>query len=275
MLSAPGSQRARNPLSPMQPSTPDKIIYEHPLNEKTRTILRLEHLFREFRHHLACESTSDSRCAIAALLDCVNIFGRADIKADLIKELDRHRGKLAAIAGTPGVDASRLEQILRELEQMTQRLHGLNGQIGQELRDNEFLKSVMQRSSIPGGTCAFDLPLYHYWLKAPLEKRREDLSHWFRNLEPIHDAVTLLLSLVRGSTRPSKELAESGFFQRTLDAQSPAQLIRVGLPADSPYLAEISGGKHRFSVRFLKPSLTERPAQTREDVSFLLNCCIL
>lgn len=259
----------------MQPAASDKIIYEHPLNERTRTFLRLEHLFSQIDFHLPQDSTWDSRAAINSLIDMVTIFARADIKSDLIKELKRQQEKLAGIRNSPGVNQSRLDQILRELNAISERLQSLNGQLGQELRDNEFLKVITQRSSIPGGNCAFDLPLYHFWLQQPAEFRQQEISHWRRTLEPVYTAITLLLSLVRGSTTPSRELAEAGFFQQSLDSQTPAQLIRVGLPRESGLFAEISGGKHRFTIRFLEQPSDQRPGQTRQDVTFFLNCCIL
>ena len=259
----------------MSSAQPDKIYYEHPLNEKTRTLLRLEHLLQQVKHHLPDATIWSSRAAVAGLLDMLSVFSRADIKADLIKEMDRHREKLAAISSTPGVDGERLAQILRQLEQTTGRVYEVNGPIGQQLRKNEFLKTILQRSSIPGGSCAFDLPEYHYWLQLPYEKRRDDLVAWMQTLEPILEAVTLILSLVRSSSDPTVELASGGFFQRSLDPQTPAHMVRVGLPRENALFAEISGGKHRFNIRFLDPTDLEHPVQTNQDIQFVLNTCIL
>jgi cell division protein ZapD len=256
-------------------STPDKVIYEHPLNEKTRTLLRLEHLFRQVNHHLPIAEVWSSRVTIDGLLDMVSIFSRAEIKADLIKELDRHREKLARIRQTPGIDMERLDQIVEQLKQANRGLYDINGQIGQALRKNEFLKTILQRSSIPGGSCDFDLPGYHYWLELRYEARRAQMQTWLQTLEPIQVAIVLILSLVRSSTDPSSEQAKAGFFQRGLDPQTPAQMIRVGLPRDLKLFAEISGGKHRFTIRFLEPSCEERPAQTQQDIAFSLHTCIL
>lgn len=259
----------------MQPAASDKIIYEHPLNEKTRTFLRLEHLFRQVDYHIPQSSTWDSRAAIDSLMDMVAIFSRADIKTDLIKELKRHQETLTNMRAVPDVHAERLDQILRELNGVSGKLQQHNGQLGQELRENEFLKSITQRSSIPGGSCAFDLPLYHFWLQQPFEQRHREIVAWRETLEPVFIAVTLLLSLIRGSTTPTRELAANGFFQQSLDAQSPAQLVRVGLPRESHLFAEISGGKHRFTIRFMEQSMEERATQTKLDTTFFLNCCIL
>lgn len=259
----------------MSSAQPDKIVFEHPLNEKTRTLLRLEHLLRQVNHHLPDDTVWSSRAAMSGLLDMLSVFSRADIKADLIKELDRHREKLAKIRSTPGVDGQRLDQILQQLEQATGRLYQVTGPIGQQLRANEFLKTILQRSSIPGGSCNFDLPAYHFWLELPYDRRRQDLIGWMQTLEPILSAVTLILSLVRGSSDDTQELAAGGFFQCSLDPQTPAQLVRVALPRGTPLFAEISGGKHRFTIRFLDPSDMERPLQATADIPFVLNTCIL
>ncbi|MCP4284285.1 MAG: cell division protein ZapD [Gammaproteobacteria bacterium] len=259
----------------MPSATPDTITYEHPLNEKMRTLLRLEHLFRQVNYYLPNADTWSSRAAIDALLNMVNIFSRADIKADLIKELDRQREKLAGIRRTSGVDTERLDLILDGLSKATDRIFSIDGQIGRTMRSNEFLKSILQRSSIPGGSCAFDLPHYHFWLQQPMEFRQAETKAWLHTLEPIEVAVELLLSLVRSSTSPSNELASGGFFQRSIDPQAPAQLVRVSLSRETRLFAEISGGKHRFTVRFLEPAEEDRPNQTRVDVPFSLNTCIL
>ena len=86
----------------------------------------------------------------------------------------------------------------------------------------------------------------------------------------------LILRLTRDSAVMRPEDAPGGFFQKTLDPNLPCQMVRVAVPAGAPYFAEISGGKHRFTVRFLEvPVIGERPLQTRQDVPFSLGCCII
>ncbi|HEC17680.1 MAG TPA: cell division protein ZapD [Sedimenticola sp.] len=252
----------------------DLIIYEHPLNERIRTLLRLEHLFERIAFHMPRPETWSSRAAINGLLDIINILTRADIKSEVIKELERHSASLDRIRAAPGIDMQRLGSILKELEINTARLRQLNGQIGRNLRENDFLNGIMQRSGIPGGNCAFDLPHYHYWLRQPHDRRLEDLRRWFCELEPLQMATRLLLTLTRDCAGATRVQASGGMFQHTLESQAPAQLIRVGLPRESGLFPEISGGKHRFTIRFLEPEEIGRPAQTQQDVEFSLTCCI-
>jgi cell division protein ZapD len=253
----------------------DQTVYEHPLTEKVRTLLRLEHLFEQIGVHLPQPHPSNSRVAVAGILDVVSIVGRTDLRSELLKELERQLGTLGRLRRSPGVDVERLDQIVDHLARVRDTLHGHTGHLAQGLRQNDFLKTVHQRSPIPGGSCAFDLPLYHYWLERPHSRRLSDLQAWMDELEPLEQAVHLLLQIVRGSGRSSERTAAEGFFQMSLDAQAPVHLVRVAVPADLELIAEISGGKHRFSVRFMEPQGWERPSQTDRDVAFNLTCCII
>ena len=252
----------------------DTITFEHPLNERCRTLLRLSHLFEQFAFHTPRQSEWDSRAALGTLLDIAAILARADIKSDLLKEMDRYRGSLDRIAGRPGVDSSRLNAVLKDIRAVEQSLRQVQGQLGQSLRGDEFLTSILQRSSIPGGNCNFDLPQYHFWLNQPHEIRQTQMSEWMQDLLPVREAVVLLLNLVRNSNLPTREQAAQGFFQRTLESQAPAQMLRVGLPRNSTVFTEISGNKHRFSIRFLEAVDAGKPLQTDRDVDFLLTACI-
>ena len=251
-----------------------QIIYEHPLNERVRTLLRLEHLFTRITFHLPQPDEWDSRATINGLLDITNILARADIRSEVIKELERHTASLNKIRSAPGVDSQQLDLILADLENSTNKLRQITTQIGRGLRENEFLNNIMQRSTIPGGTCDFDLPQYHYWLQQPVETRQANLQEWFQELKPLQNSTQLLLALMRNSAHANQKQAIAGFYQRTLESQLPAQLIRVGLQNESALFPEVSGSKHRFSIRFLEPSSSGRPNQTQLDVDFSLTCCI-
>ncbi len=253
-----------------------RIIYEQPLNERIRTFLRLEYLFQHAVRALQGESAWDSRVALATLIDVQNIFGRADLKTEILKELERHTSNLARLEQNPNVDRERLNAILDDLDLLIDRLYALNGQVGQNLRQNEFLNSIRQRSSIPGGTCDFDLPAFHHWLQQPPETRKADLERWLGEFDAIFSAIDLMLRLIRESTPPVEQVAEGGFFQQSLDRNTPYQLIRVLLPREHPCFAEISGGKHRFTVRFMQTtSADQKPVQTEEDITFELSCCAI
>ena len=70
------------------------IIYEQPLNERIRAFLRLEFLFAQSAQHLRDDSQWGSRCTLSSLLDILSIFGRTDLKTEVLKELERHSSTL-------------------------------------------------------------------------------------------------------------------------------------------------------------------------------------
>ncbi len=254
---------------------PDTTIFEHPLNEKCRTWLRLSHLFEQLEFHMPRGEEWHARAAMTALLDIANVLSRADIKSELLKELERYRQSLSRMADSPGVDPHRLEHILQHLVQSCQGVRDINGQLGQALRSNEFLNSIVQRSSIAGGSFDFDLPQYHYWLQMPQQERSLQLDDWRHEVSAVHDAVELLLSLIRNSALPTQEHAASGFFQKSLPGNVSAQLVRVGIPSDGGVYAEISGGKHRFSVRFMECNDWQHPTQVDRNIAFTLSTCAI
>lgn len=243
------------------------IIYEFPLNERIRVFIRLEQLFQQFKYHLHSENIADKRAAISVLFDIVAIFKRNDLKSEILKELDRHANALKL---NPD-----LNQDVMQLTKISQKLYASTGKIGNHLIGNELFQSIAQRSNIPSGTCSFDLPEFHYWLTQNDERCVQDLNDWSQPFVDIGIAIDLILSCIRTSCTITEEIAPAGFFQITLDINFPYQLLSVNVDKAQPYFVEISGGKHRCTIRFMRPSHNNhRPLQSIENIPFTLTRCI-
>lgn len=226
------------------------IRFEHPLNERSRVLLRLEDVFSRFLHYLPSESRQDTQVAISVLMEAVNFFNRTDLKSVLIKELKRNVTTFERLGAHPGLDSDRVANTLQRLEDASTSLHSQLRQIALDVRENEFFKSIMQRSAIPGGTSASDLPHYHLWLEQPAEERAHRLNAWFEELRPVHNSVEVLLFIYRASGVATEEVAENGFFHYTLNATRPAQMVSVELDRELLVFPEVSGDWHRFNIRF-------------------------
>lgn len=250
------------------------LTFEYPLNERIRAFLRLEYLFEKVAHFLPQEDPWMSRVAVEGILDILTITARGDIKTELLKELERNTNALNRMQREPGVDLKTLEKTLDDLRRAISDLRKSSGQIGQSLRQDGFLKSIAKRNSIPGGTCSFDTPQYHYWLRQPLALRQRRLNDWMRDLQPMNSGVALALSLARTSAEPREVTTTGGFFQETLNIQAPAQLVRVTLKDKDQLFPEISGHRNRFSIRFMSMEKTGRPTPWQKDTTFTLTCCV-
>jgi len=251
------------------------IIYEQPLNERVRTFLRLEHLFCQLDYTLRGFSVWDSRASLNTIVETLEILSRSDLKTELIKELERQIVKLESLKQSHGVDTQQLSIILTKLQNAQQALLKLSGQIGQQLRDQELINSLRQRMTTPGGSCPIDLPIFHLWLQQTPEARIQQQENWSRELNVVREPVALLLGMIREASIPQEQHAPEGFYQQSLDSNLPIQLIRVAVPTELPYFAEISAGKHRLTIRFLEPQSGRRPLQAQDTVTFKLTCCTL
>jgi cell division protein ZapD len=260
---------------PVRP-LPARVLYEQPLNERIRTFLRLEYLFKQASYHLSRDSEWDSRATLNCILEILDIFGNTNLKSETLKELERHSANLKRHEQNPDIDHAQLGSLLENIHARMEGMHQVNGQIANDLKASEFLVSVRKRSAIPGGTCDFDIPAFHYWLKQPARIRTRDLAHWLGNFDAIGQAIQLILKLTRESAAMKMTLASGGVYQRTLDPNRPCQLVRIALSPDAPYFAELSGGRHRFTARFMEFSTAdERARQTGKDVEFELACCVI
>jgi cell division protein ZapD len=150
----------------------------------------------------------------------------------------------------------------------------LQGKVGQDLRDNEWLMSIKGRAAVPGGVCEFDLPSYHHWLHNPCNTRREDLYRWVQPFFCIRDCLHIVLRLLRTSGRMETYTAVSGVFQ-LMSGHRPAQMILLQLPCGQPSVPEISANKYALNIRFTYADGNVRPRTVESDVSFEMKFCTL
>ncbi|MGD2167644.1 MAG: cell division protein ZapD, partial [Gammaproteobacteria bacterium] len=212
-----------------------------------------------------------ARATVSSILEILSILGRGDVRAEVLKDLERHGERLSQFRKTPGVDSERLHRLLTNLEQRKTALTKAGSQFLQPIKECDFLSAIKHRSAIPGGTCSFDLPDYNFWLNLPRESRLRQISRWLQTLAPLCDAVGDLLWFAREAGEPVQCAADTGFYQTNLDRNMQLNLIRLRLARNSSVFPEISAGKHRLTVRFVEWKGTDaRPVQTTDRIDFEL-----
>lgn len=255
--------------------TDEQIVYEQPLNEQMRTCLRFEHLLHQADYHLKKDSSWDTRCVIRALFDVLSVIDRADLKSRLGQTINQYLTTLVQMEKLPGINKQQLEIMVEYLKQAMEMLHDIQGKIGQELRNNEFLAAIYQRYSVPAGTSEFTLPAFHLWLQQPLAVRLKDLVPWRDSFAGLQKIIDLLLQLTRESTELRPKIAKGGFYQINLDSSIPYQMVRIALPIKENLYPEISVGRHLLTIHFFEFNPYHKANQTKKDVAFTLACCKL
>ena len=243
------------------------ILFEHPLNEKMRTWLRIEFLNEQLNANLPIRDHASALHFFRNVGDLLDVFERGDIRTELLKELERQQRKLNAWSEVPGVDLSRIDALRQQLKNSSSILMAAP-RILQVVREDRLIALVRQRLSLPGGCCSFDLPTLHMWLHAKQSQRDTLVESWLASLEPLNQALALILDLVRNSAQFRKQTSLNGFYQ---DNGDDADLLRLKLELVSQLYPQISGHKSRFAIRFMP--LDSEHGSVPERLDFELACC--
>jgi cell division protein ZapD len=209
------------------------------------------------------------------MYELMEAASRADLKSDLLQELERQRQVLSALRNDPQISEAALERVLLDIETTYNHLLGFSGKFGQHIRDNEWLMLIKQRSIIPGGTGRFDLPSYYYWQNKDVELRRNDLNAWFKPMMPIKQGVDIVLYLLRNSAKSYTHQTQRGQFQQ-MSGGKATQLLRLSLDKTLSCIPELSANRYAINIRFTVPNTTgERPMLIDRDIEFILSYCNL
>ncbi len=249
------------------------ILYEYPFNERIRTYLRLEHLFRRLGELVPRTHAIDHHYALATIFEVMDVAARADLKADVMKDLDRQRTALAGYRGNPAVSEAVLDEAIGKLDRSFNSLNTIPGKAGQSLTENEWLMSIRSRINIPGGTSEFDLPAYYAWQHRDASQRQADLERWASTLGPLAESIHMLLRLLRESGSPQKVIAAGGQFQQNLPQGRTFQLLRLRIDPAQGLVPEISGNRLMVSVRLMKQEDADRMQPATGDAAFELTLC--
>ncbi|MEQ1526563.1 MAG: cell division protein ZapD [Gallionella sp.] len=250
------------------------ITYEFPLNEKVRTLLRLEDLFTRIEYFLQKDSSTDHHAALLTLFEIFDVACRADLKSELLQEMERQKRYLSSLQNNPAISKGALGQVLAELDESATNLFATTGKIGQEIRENEWLMGIKQRTVIPGGTCEFDLPSYHYWQQQNADSRRTSLQAWLAPFLPLNAGLKIILKLLRENGKTRHFTAAQGAFQQ-MQGGHVAQILRVRLDDKLDCIPEVSANKYAINIRFIVANYAAKSSQVAQDIPFEMTFCSL
>jgi cell division protein ZapD len=249
------------------------ISYDFPLNERIRTLLRMEALYERVHFFTSKEHPLEHHAALLSLFEILDVAGRADLKSEMMQELERQKQTLSALRSNPAISEEALSGVLTDIDRAVSDLFQSSGKTGQELRENEWLMGIKQRSAIPGGVCEFDLPSYHFWLHQDAAARRRDLEAWLAPFLPMQDGISIILRILRESGRTSQQMATQGLYQQMMGGRV-AQLVRLRLQDSFDCVPEVSANKYALNIRFTVTGDTQRRV-AHVDIPFELTFCNL
>ncbi|MPV85487.1 cell division protein ZapD [Ostreibacterium oceani] len=252
-------------------------VYEQPLNERVRLLLRLEIIFLQAIRHKQARNQYETQMCLDALFALLNLTNRYELRSEILKELERIRSMLVQLLREENANAEKIDGTLIELQTCADILHGLDSKHIDRIRNIEFLNIIKQRNIHDTGSYLFEIPELQYWLLQAESHREKQIQKWLDDFMPFKRAIDFLLSLIRDSASPEVMIAENGIYLKTIDSRLHMhQLLRVRVDENYNVYPRISGGKHRFAIRFMEQIQADtRPKQTEKNVRFSLQTCVL
>ncbi len=246
-----------------------EIVYEHPLNNKIRTYLRIEHLFTQLSALGQQGGEAQQLSFFTTLFALIDVLDRSDIKPDLLKDLERCESQLVLWSRHPSVSDQKLQPLLQQaLRFQTELLRA--GKLAQALKEDKFLAPLRQRFALPGGCCYFDVPQLQYWLSLPEAEQRQQFNDWLAQLALTEQALAFVLNFIRQRGEFTQIEAENGFFQQNAEQ---FELLRIKYTHACCSFPTVSGNRYRYAIRFMQLSEQDGRSACAESVQFQLACC--
>ena len=218
------------------------IIYLHPFDELVRTMLRLDELYRRFERLVSRNDSLSHHAALGTLFEIMELSSRAEVRADLLHELERQRQTLASFKNDPDVAIDALSSILGEIEDAAAALQQSAGKAGQALRENDWLMNIRSRSVMAGCSFQVDLPFYYAWQ--------------------------------RESGQKSRVTSQNGSYQQQLGGKT-YQLAEIHLDETLGAIPEFSANKYMLWIRFGRLDREFKTRPYEGSVDFELSLCNL
>ena len=249
------------------------ILYEYPFNERIRTYLRLQQLFARLGQLMPRTEAVDHHFALTTLFEIMEVASRSELKADVLKDLERQKQLYNGYRGNPAISEQALDGLITQLDEHFEALNEAPGKIGQSLTDNDFLMALRSRAVIPGGTCEFDLPAYHAWQHHDAARRIADLTQWTQVFAPLAQSIKLLLQILRESGTTQKVMATAGQLQQNLPQGRTFQLLRLKIDPTLGITPEISCNRLLVVIRMMQQQADGKLIASSDDVPFEMSLC--
>ncbi|TYK64439.1 cell division protein ZapD [Colwellia echini] len=247
------------------------VLYEHPLNERIRSYLKLEQFFAQtyscLNNNLPIKTSH--QVFFTALFSIIDTLERNDLRGDLIKDLEKLEQNLVIWSQAPNIDTSALDVNLTETVKLVSRLR-IPQPMWFKLKEDKLLACLKQRFAIQGGSASFDLPQLHFWLHQDETEIKQEMQQWLNLLTDISSSLALVLKFIRQRAEFEAVEVDSGFYQ---DNGEGLVLLRIKLASDAPYYPTVSGNKFRYSIRFMLPCQYTGRRYANQSTKFQLARC--
>jgi cell division protein ZapD len=254
------------------------IIFEFPLNERIRRLLRIEEIYQKFEHQLKNTHDYFEFSCFNTLFEIVQLVSRSDLKIDFLQELERQEKKQLSLQSDQALKEEKIDpkEIISMIQIARKKLENIDVKPGFNFNNNLFLEEVKKRISSPGGLLDVDFPNFHNWIIHKTRKSKlEDFKSWSQPLMVFKDAASVLLLILRNQCHIELLKAKEGKHQKTIDPLKTFDLIRLEVEKTLDVYPEISANKYTVNIFFNELSKELKKEAVKLNLEFKYSICWL
>jgi len=221
--------------------------YEFPLNERIRKFLRIEEIFKKMEAQMSVKKEFSEFSCFNTFFDIMATASRADLKVELIQEIEKQRLKLKSKIRT-----KKNIKTITDLNRIRIKLEKIKVVTGFNFGGDKFLHELKTRSDSPYGIVTTDFPEFQFWLqKTSFVERKTYFKNKVSDFASIRVAITYLMELLRSNVEVKSMETKTGTIQYKLNPLLRNDLVIIILPSSSKCFPSISSNNFAVNVHFL------------------------
>lgn len=246
------------------------IIFEHPLKEHIKVLLRLERLFADLDNQM--RFGTDPGLVLSLMAAIIRGLERPDLKSKLTNILHQQHLHLKLFANNPSIEQNKLNTMLSKIEKKLSLLKSHNSMSAFMPEPHPLMKKYQAELVSHGAVALVADPMFFAWDEIKLDDAVLLLNNWRLELDELLSIIQLILSLIRQGKSFQTVECNSHFYNHTFNSE--ISMIRVRLPKG--VYPEFCAGGRRIGIRFLELKFLGPKINTKEiainkfDISFCI-----
>jgi len=221
------------------------IIFQLGTQYLSKIALQIERLLLTIDEATQENHTIIHHSALNDLFEIIKLAKKPELKGRFLKEFIRiehiNNKSHETLPGTTFAEIFVQIQILSQLA----------GHFGESIHADPFLQSIGLASTGHANDTELYSPQLWFWLEGNPSTRRNDLTRWLKQLEPLYNTVQVYLSVLRNTSYFESITPEKGFYQCALphSNKTTCHLILVRMNKQEALIPKMQIGNHGLSLR--------------------------
>jgi len=220
------------------------IEYEFPLNERIRKFLRIEEIFKKMEIQMLNKKEFSAHTCFSTYFDIMSCVSRADIKVELIQEIEKQRLKLKS-----KIKTKKNIKIQAQLNKIRLTLENAKVISGFNFGSDKFLHELKIRSDSPFGIVSTDFPEFQFWLESTsIADRKSYFRSKLNDFNSIRMAIITLMNILRNNVVANSIETKTEEVQCKLNPLLKNDLVIITIPTKLKCFPNISANKYAVNI---------------------------